>query len=172
MYLTVVYASNLFSNKQLLWHELSQLACAIDKACLLLGDINNVLNPKDKKGGPPVPFSHFRGFSNFLLSCSFTEINIQSFQFTRRRRGIATHIDKVLINNTLLQHFLILIATSTLISDHTLSSLNYIHHRARKGVYPSNIVIVGTWLMDMKISWYQFYHILHGVLQFNSSGSS
>lgn len=113
MYLTIVCASNLFYDKELLWQELSQSANVIDIAWLLVRDFKIVLSPKDKKGGLQVPFSHLIGFRNFLLTCGHAEVNIKGFQFTWRRKGIATHIDKVLINSTLLQHFLTSIATAT-----------------------------------------------------------
>lgn len=99
MHLTIVYASNLFSDRELLWHELANLASAVDKAWLLMGDLNNIFNPKDNKGALLVPFSYLRGFSNCLLTCGLTEASIQGLLFTWRRKGIDTHIGKVLINH-------------------------------------------------------------------------
>lgn len=99
MYLPVVYASNMVSDRENLWQQLVNKASALDKAWLLMGDFNNVLNPKDKKGCLPIPFSHLRGFTNYLLTCGLSELHIQDVQFTWRRKGVDTHIDKVLAND-------------------------------------------------------------------------
>lgn len=67
MFFTLVYASNLFIDRELLWLELSQLASVIDRAWLLVGDSNHVLNPKDKKGGLPLPFLISKGSAIFFV---------------------------------------------------------------------------------------------------------
>lgn len=59
--LTIVYAKKLFSDWELLWQQLINMHEHIDDAWILIGGFNNVLKPKDKKGGLSVLFHISKG---------------------------------------------------------------------------------------------------------------
>lgn len=107
-----VYAGNSFSKRQNLWDLLRLDASIIRSPWLTMGDFNNALNIKDKNGSFPIPFSYLNSFRNCLFNCGLV---------TWQRRGIATNIDKVLINYEFLSMFphFSTIALPTCISDHT-----------------------------------------------------
>lgn len=50
MYLTIIYAKNLFPDRELLWQELIDTHAHIDDAWMLTGDFDIVLKPTVKKG--------------------------------------------------------------------------------------------------------------------------
>lgn len=54
---------------------------------IVFRDFSNALNPKDKKGGPPIPFSYLIGFKNCILQCGLAECNLQGANLHGGREG-------------------------------------------------------------------------------------
>lgn len=72
-YCIYFYASNSFFERQNLWDLLHLDASTIRSPWLAMGDFNNALNLKDKKGGLPIPFSYLNSFENSLFNCGLVE---------------------------------------------------------------------------------------------------
>lgn len=85
-------------------------------------EFNNALNPKDKEGGLPIPFSYLTSFNNCTLQCDLAECTMKGCKFTWRKKGMAINIDKVLVNQVFLHSCpdLSAIAFPTDLSYHTL----------------------------------------------------
>lgn len=77
-YCTCVYASYSFSEHQKLWDLLRDDASSIGSPWPVIGDFNNALNPKDKKGGSPIPFSYLNSFENYLFNYGLVESSLQA----------------------------------------------------------------------------------------------
>lgn len=118
--LTYVYASNFIRDREKLWKDIHDESLNVNLPWSILGDFNNILNSKDKKGGNKVPISQMMGFQNCIMSSNLEEIPIIGFKYTWRKKGIATKIDKILCNNLMLQTLpdLVAFGISSPISDH------------------------------------------------------
>lgn len=95
-----------------------------------LGDFNNALNVKDKKGGLPIPFSYIHTFKSCLYNCGLIESNLQGCKYTWQRRGVANNIDKVLVNYDFIMAFpnFKTVALPSAFSDHTPILLTFNNH--------------------------------------------
>ena len=85
-YLTFIYASNLVSDRELLWSKMVEDASLINSPWLAFGDFNNALSPKDKKGGLAIPFVQMNSFKNCLLQCALVESYLQGCKYTWRKK--------------------------------------------------------------------------------------
>lgn len=94
---------------------------------MVCGDFNNALSSEDKRGGLPIPFSYLTSFNNCLLNCGLAPVSLQGCKFTWRKRGMATNIDKVLVNQELLFTCpdLLTIASPSSLSDHTMILIQF-----------------------------------------------
>lgn len=109
---------------------------------MAFGGFNNALNLKDKNGGLAIPFFYLFGFKNCILQCNLVECNLQGCVYTWNKRGIASNIDKVLINPEFLTTCptLSAFAMPTMLSDHTPIIITFNHSAKKAKNYPFRYV--------------------------------
>uniref|UniRef100_A0A803NW40 Endonuclease/exonuclease/phosphatase domain-containing protein n=1 Tax=Cannabis sativa TaxID=3483 RepID=A0A803NW40_CANSA len=60
----------------------------------VVGDLNNVVNQADKKGGRPYPRRLLEGFKQVLADCDLRDVDLIGYPFTwERNRGEANWIE-------------------------------------------------------------------------------
>ncbi|XP_062102834.1 uncharacterized protein LOC133812999 [Humulus lupulus] len=70
------------------WRKLRQLASASSLPWCLVGDLNNVMSNKDKRGGRPYPSWLINGFQEAISDCNLIDMDLVGHQFTwERGRG-------------------------------------------------------------------------------------
>ncbi|XP_062114673.1 uncharacterized protein LOC133825790 [Humulus lupulus] len=92
------------------WRKLRQLASASSLPWCLMGNLNNVLSNRDKRGGRPYPSWLINGFQETLLECSLVDMDLVGHQFTwERGRGsynwVEVRLDRALVSESWLSLF-------------------------------------------------------------------
>ncbi|XP_074326914.1 uncharacterized protein LOC141664858 [Apium graveolens] len=76
----------------------------------LIGDMNNVLNQEDKKGGRPYPTWLIRGLQSVLDDCDLNDMELQGYRYTWEighgtDQWIEIKLDRALASSSFLQVF-------------------------------------------------------------------
>ncbi|XP_060210339.1 uncharacterized protein LOC132637237 [Lycium barbarum] len=100
---TVVYAKTTARKRRKLWHKLRQNSSLIDGPSAVLGDVNVILSPSEKKGGTPHRMSQSMDFITCLDDCGLVDAGYSGSPFTwtnGRQKGnmICKRLDRVLYN--------------------------------------------------------------------------
>lgn len=64
------------------WSLIRNLAYSNSIPWCLIGDMNNVLTQRDKKGGKPYHQCSLQGFQEVLNDCNLVDINLCGYQYT------------------------------------------------------------------------------------------
>lgn len=108
--LTGIYGEPDRSKREETWNLIRHLHNNSNIPWCLIGDMNNVLSQKDKRGGRPYPERLLAGFQDTLNNCNIADLNLSGHQFTWER-GVGTpkHIevrsDRALVNQDFLHLF-------------------------------------------------------------------
>uniref|UniRef100_A0A803QJ80 Reverse transcriptase domain-containing protein n=1 Tax=Cannabis sativa TaxID=3483 RepID=A0A803QJ80_CANSA len=92
------------------WSQICDLAASIEGPWCIMGDVNNVCNVKDKRGGRPYPASLIQGFNDALSVGRLQDLCLEGYPFTwERGRGtdkwVEVRIDRALVNQEWLSCF-------------------------------------------------------------------
>ncbi|GAV86113.1 hypothetical protein CFOL_v3_29546 [Cephalotus follicularis] len=80
-YLTTVYASCDPSQRQLLWHDLSNFDPG-SLPWLIGGDFKTISKPSEKCGGGPCSYKSMDHFNSFIANASLLEVRFLGGQYT------------------------------------------------------------------------------------------
>ncbi|KAF8392843.1 hypothetical protein HHK36_021082 [Tetracentron sinense] len=86
---TVVYGSNLPSEREALWHGLSRIAGRISMAWMVLGDLNSIVFPSEKLGGNHVPQRLLEPLQNSLTASNLSDLKWKGALFSWTNGRIA-----------------------------------------------------------------------------------
>lgn len=108
--LTGYYGQPDRSRRRESWQLLKALAPLNTFPWAILGDFNDILNPKEKRGGNPQPRWLIQGFKEAVEFCGLRDLGLQGHQFTwERLRGtpawIEEKLDCVLVTDSRLELF-------------------------------------------------------------------
>ncbi|CAM8955613.1 unnamed protein product [Rhodiola kirilowii] len=83
-----VYASNLASDRAIMWKELKTTVRNDAGSWLCLGDFNCILKTEEKKNGNIVKDSDLEDLNQFVLNCEFSDIGSSGHFFTWSNKSI------------------------------------------------------------------------------------
>lgn len=123
--ISVVYASNNFEERLLLWDQLLSLAGGIVLPWIILGDFNCCRYPHEKAGGNALVASKTSNFNNLIFNTGAHELSPVGHYFTWFNQRVDTpihiNLDRVLVNdawlNTLNNTYYLM--GDPMISDHS-----------------------------------------------------
>ncbi|XP_062088458.1 uncharacterized protein LOC133795019 [Humulus lupulus] len=92
------------------WRRLRQLTSSSSLPWCLMGDLNNVLSNRDKRGGRPYPSGLICGFQEAISDCNLIDMDLIGYQFTwERGRGtenwVEVRLDRALVSPSWLSLF-------------------------------------------------------------------
>ena len=91
----VVYASPRYTERQVLWENLSKTADLHNKPWIIAGDFNEPLANEDKFGGRPVSINRSLLFKECLDNCNMVDMGFNGLKFTwTNRREISSLIQE------------------------------------------------------------------------------
>ncbi|KAL8090281.1 hypothetical protein AgCh_039666 [Apium graveolens] len=98
------------ANRRKTWELLKNLARDANLSWCVMGDLNNIVDRREKRGGDPYPQWLIEGFNEILTDSGLIDMNIIGHQFTwERSRGmenwIETRLDRLLTNESWLENF-------------------------------------------------------------------
>ncbi|KAL0916814.1 hypothetical protein M5K25_014354 [Dendrobium thyrsiflorum] len=103
-HLSVVYASNSFSERFNLWHDLCSLDPKDFMPWVIMGDVNCCRFQSDKAGGNVIPNSKLAPFNNFIFEANLSEIpssgNFHTWYNQRTDNPILIRLDRMLPNDS------------------------------------------------------------------------
>lgn len=67
------------------WSLIRQLSEKSSLPWCLIGDVNNILNQSDKRGGRPYPNWLISGFQEVFYDCNFVDIDLVGYPYTWRK---------------------------------------------------------------------------------------
>jgi len=98
-----VYAPTQSYDKDRFWDQLMQLHHVIDLPWCILGDLNELANPSEKKGGKTYPLSKFARLNNFMTKINGVLVPFTGYPFTWKKRLhnhlIYERLDRAIIRN-------------------------------------------------------------------------
>ncbi|XP_060972295.1 uncharacterized protein LOC133038223 [Cannabis sativa] len=108
--LTGIYGEPKRSLRFNTWKLIHDLAIFSQLPWCLIGDLNNIGSPSEKKGGRPYPSSLIAGFQEVLQSCDLIDLDLRGYPFTwERSKGtpssVEIRLDKALVSHLWLQSF-------------------------------------------------------------------
>lgn len=80
--LTVVYASPNYQIREKLWQHIIELEYVINFPWVVIGDVNQPLETKDKRGGRPINMKLAEKLRQTIYSCNLIDVGFQGPQFT------------------------------------------------------------------------------------------
>lgn len=100
---TIVYAKYSTVQRLDLWNDIFQVANKIDGPCMIGGDFNVVLIPKEKIGGLSVSDADHEDFDYCISACELNEVPFKGIPLTRwngraDNECIFERLDRILIN--------------------------------------------------------------------------
>ncbi|XP_060967734.1 uncharacterized protein LOC133035666 [Cannabis sativa] len=108
------------------WQLITTLSTESQLPWCIIGDINNVGNQNEKKGGRPYPSSLIEGFQHVLQSCDLVDMELKGHPYTwERGKGsenwVEIRLDKALVTHPWLDTFPNAVLTNGDVSssDHT-----------------------------------------------------
>ncbi|KAK1309975.1 hypothetical protein QJS10_CPA08g00990 [Acorus calamus] len=101
-YLTTIYASNLFSERLILWQTLIRFSGLMQASSWCVGgDFNEVRYSSEKLGGRPIHSRRVRKFNNCLISCSLEDLKSTGHTMSwcnQQESRICCRLDRILGN--------------------------------------------------------------------------
>ena len=91
---TVVYASPIYTKRQVLWENLSKTADLHNKPWIVAGDFNEPLADEDKFGGRPVSINRSLLFKECLDKCNMVDMGFNGSKFTWTNRREISSLSK------------------------------------------------------------------------------
>ena len=86
--LTVVYGFNTLEQRKSLWNDLKMLAQNVSDPCLIIGDFNAILSPKDRLVGAPITLNDIRDFEECVKDMGITEVQWKGNYYTWTNKQI------------------------------------------------------------------------------------
>lgn len=139
-FLSLAYGPSVWTQKEWFWDQLRLLGTQSQDPWVCLGDLNDVLKQREKRGGRDVRASSSRGLAHFMESCGMVDLGFSGCNFTwsNKRPGLANireRIDRGIANvqwrmtfpNTAIQHY------EYAPSDHVPLILNLFGNNCLKG---------------------------------------
>ncbi|XP_019258278.1 PREDICTED: uncharacterized protein LOC109236539 [Nicotiana attenuata] len=79
---SAIYASNLISERKLLWEQLTTIARTTTHNWFIGGDFNEVLKARDKFGGNPINLNRSNQFWNYINKCNLIDLGYKGSKYT------------------------------------------------------------------------------------------
>ncbi|PKU65301.1 Putative ribonuclease H protein [Dendrobium catenatum] len=109
IFLSVIYAANLFEDRKVLWDNLLMLSHNINSPWVIMGDLNCYRYESEKAGGVSPPLGRLGELNNFVFQCGLHDLASIGLQFTwfNQRVDLPIHIklDRILVNSEFLDLF-------------------------------------------------------------------
>lgn len=136
MFCSFVYASNKYMDRRFLWESIvKHKGCVGENSWAILGDFNVGLNPSDKEPGNSRVSREMADFRECLEQAEVFDVNqtgvrftwIQKMMETDRSRGVIKKLDRVLVNDVMVDKHPRVFADFLPfnISDHSPATLNF-----------------------------------------------
>ncbi|XP_062099802.1 uncharacterized protein LOC133805647 [Humulus lupulus] len=113
------------SKRHITWDLMRTLTQQSSYPWCILGDMNNILRPNEKRGGRPYPRWLIDGFSQAIWDCGLVDLELSGYPYTwERGRGsenwVEVRLDRALASSSWLNLFpnFILLNTEVSTSDH------------------------------------------------------
>ena len=98
-----VYAPAQFHDKGCFWQHLEHMNDVIDLPWCIIGDLNELANPSEKRGGKRYPPSRFARLNNFMNRLNAVSVPATGYPFTWKKRVqshlIYERLDRAIIRN-------------------------------------------------------------------------
>ncbi|XP_019170561.1 PREDICTED: uncharacterized protein LOC109166130 [Ipomoea nil] len=153
--MTCIYGIPERNRREETWDLLSTLKNRSLLPWVVIGDFNNLLYQREKKGGNPYPNSLLRGFGEAVDDCGLMQMPMRGHQFTwQKGKGtpnwIEERLDKALITNEwgLMNENAWLENIRTRASDHSILFLNINATCMPRGRGPRRFRFEMAWLLD------------------------
>ncbi|XP_060965763.1 uncharacterized protein LOC133034618 [Cannabis sativa] len=124
--LTGFYGEPNRNRRERTWNLLRTIAGSSSLPWCVIGDVNNILNQEDKKGGQPYPGWLLEGFQKALTDCHLFDLDLTGYPFTwEKSRGttlwVEIRLDRAMVTEawTLLFQGAKLFNLETSTSDHS-----------------------------------------------------
>ncbi|KAL0927368.1 hypothetical protein M5K25_001532 [Dendrobium thyrsiflorum] len=108
-FLSIVYASNLQSDRVCLWDNLKEIRPDSNMPWIILGDFNCCRFPFEKSGGSSLSASQTWDFNSFIFDAGLMDLASKGLNFTwfnqRPSDPIHLKLDRMLINETWLEKY-------------------------------------------------------------------
>lgn len=108
--LTGIYGEPDRARREETWTLIRNLTNQSTLPWCLIGDMNNITQQEDKRGGRPYPQWLVTGFQKLLEECNLTDLELGGYRYTWERgkrtdNWIEVHLDRALVSNSFLQQF-------------------------------------------------------------------
>ena len=100
----LVYAPNDQNGRRKIWDQIRNFRASIGALFLLMGDFNEVLHPRERRGAI-VSTTSVRDFQDIFQDVQLMDLDIDQ-NFMLLRKNAASRIDRVLVEQDFLIHFL------------------------------------------------------------------
>ena len=137
--LTAVYASNILSERRVLWKELDQSSQSISLPWIVIGDFNMIRQNDEKCGGRRIPSSILNDFNDSITSAGLLDMKHygNSLSWCNNKSGlqrIRARLDRALINYDWLISFAgsYLDYGPNIVSDHAMLRVEILRDEAPK----------------------------------------